>query len=115
MNIEEIETQIELTVERLQDIAEKLVMAELAGYTEEDAEWLDLATEAQWLMGYKSEMERELQIRYAQQEQTNQFSNQEPAGPNPDIHQQETDSNPPFYSNVAGPNTDIHLEAKCEA
>lgn len=102
MNIQEIEAQIELADERLQELAERLVMAESAGYNQEDAEWLDLAIEAQWLQGFKSEFVRVLQEKLKQQDNTNQNSNQEPAGPSPN-NQQEFESNPPSYSNAAGP------------
>jgi len=66
----------------VQEIAEQLAIVESNGYTREDAEWMDLVIEAQWLLGYKSELETTLQEHNAQQEQNNQVMNNEAVGPN---------------------------------
>jgi hypothetical protein len=119
MNVEEIEKQLELTMERLQDVAEQLTMAESNGYTEKDTEWMDLVIEAQALLGFKSEFERILSERYAQQEQTNQVINNEPPGSeqlelNNNHTEQifEQDENTPFYSFIEY--LEERKQTKCE-
>ena len=69
MEIHELETRIEMATERLHELAEQLNELEFQGYTDEDTEWMDIALEAQMLLGYRSE------LRAILQERLNSFSN----------------------------------------